>query len=215
MKNFAGVNVLYKNNGDRTFTIVPDGGGLRDATSGLDYGSIVSMADYNNDGFMEMAITGDKDAQALYKNMGDGTFIDVTAAADLDSRPNAKGLAWGDYNNDGLIDLCVVRGEAQAHGDMGVTLYRNNGDGTFTDVTTAAGVADTGNTWAPVWGDYDNDGFLDLFVTKAGRTVLGPGNANLLYHNNGDGSIYQQGSRRGRGAPRRLFTTQRRGMGGL
>ena len=128
VKNFEGVNVLYKNNGDRTFTIVPDGGGLRDATSGLDYGSIVSMADYNNDGFMEMAITGDKDAQALYKNMGDGTFIDVTAAADLDSRPNAKGLAWGDYNNDGLIDLCVVRGAAQ--GDMGVTLYRNNGDGT-------------------------------------------------------------------------------------
>jgi hypothetical protein len=194
VKNFSGVNVLYKNNGDRTFTIVPDGGGLMDATSGLDHGSIVSMADYDNDGLMEMAITGDRDAQALYKNMGNGTFVDVTEAA-LESRPSAKGLAWGDYDNDGLIDLCVVRG-----GDLenlGITLYRNNGDATFTDVTTAAGVADTGNTWAPVWGDYDNDGFLDLFVTKAGETVLGPGNANLLYHNNGDGTFTNRAAEEG------------------
>jgi len=144
--------------------------------------------------------------------MGDGTFVDVTAAALPDSRPSAKGLAWGDYNNDGLIDLCVVRAGDLDH--LGVTLYRNNGDGTFTDVTTAAGVADTGNTWAPVWGDYDNDGFLDLFITKAGETALGPGNANLLYHNNGR-NIYQQSSRRGSGAPGQLFATQRRGMGGL
>jgi len=201
VKNYQGVNVLYKNNGHRTFTIVPDGGGLSDATSGHDYGSIVSMADFNNDGFMDMAITGEKDSEALYKNMGDGTFVDVTAAAGLDSRPNTKGLAWGDYNNDGLIDLCVVRGAEKVSGegleDMGVTLYRNNGDGTFTDVTTAAGVADTGNTWAPVWGDYDNDGFLDLFVTKAGKTVLGPGNANLLYHNNGDGRFTNRAAEEG------------------
>ena len=64
-------------------------------------------------------------------------------------------------------------------------------------MTTAAGVADTGNTWAPVWGDYDNDGFLDLFVTKAGRTVLGPGNANLLYHNNGDGRFTNRAAEEG------------------
>jgi len=80
---------------------------------------------------------------------------------------------------------------------MGVTLYRNNGDGTFTDVTTAAGVADTGNDWAPVWGDYDNDGFLDLFITKAGTKALGPGNANLLYHNNGDGTFTNRAAQEG------------------
>ena len=68
-------------------------------------------------------------------------------------------------------------------------LYHNNGHGTFTDVTQEADVADTGNTWAAVWNDYDNDGFLDLLITKAGTTVLGPGNANLLYHNNGDGTF--------------------------
>src|SRR5262249_41641384 len=195
VKNFSGVNRLYKNNGDRTFTIVPDGGGLMDATSGVDHGSIVSIADYDNDGFMDIAITGDGDAQALYKNMGNGTFVDVTAVALPDTRPSAKGLAWGDYNNDGFIDLCVVRGGDLDH--LGVTLYRNNGDGTFTNVTTEAGVADTGNTWAPFWGDYDNDGFLDLFITKAGETVLGPGNANLLYHNNGDGTFTNRAAEEG------------------
>jgi hypothetical protein len=121
----------------------------------------------------------------------------VTAAAGLGSDLNAKGLAWGDYNNDGLIDLCVVKGHGSGRGDLGVALYRNNRDGTFTDVTTAAGVTDTGNTGSPVWGDYDNDGFLDLFVTKAGTTVLGPGNANLLYHNNGNGTFTNKAAEEG------------------
>jgi len=74
-------------------------------------------------------------------------------------------------------------------GLLGGTLYRNNGNGTFTDVTQAAGLAQNTNCWAAIWGDYDNDGFLDLFVARPGTTALGPGNANLLYHNNGDGTF--------------------------
>ena len=189
VKNFASANVLYKNNGNGTFAIVPDGGGLREATSGLDHGSIVSMADYDNDGFMDIAMTGDGNAEALYKNMGNGTFVDVTSAAGIIPRANGKGLAWGDYDNDGLLDLYVARGHTSMGGTAGGSLYRNNGDGTFTDVTTAAGLSSTANEWAAVWGDYDNDGFLDLFVTNAGHNATGVGNANLLYRNSGDGTF--------------------------
>ncbi len=188
VKNYAGANVLYKNNGNGTFTIVPNGAGLAKATSGLDHGSIISVADYDNDGFMDVAMTGDGDAQALYKNMGSGTFVDVTAAAGIRPKKSGKGLAWGDYNNDGLLDLVIARGHRGRAGD-GVSLYRNNGDGTFTDVTKVAGVQITASCWAAVWGDYDNDGFLDLFVTNAGDTGQGPGNANRLFHNNGNSTF--------------------------
>jgi hypothetical protein len=189
VKNYGGANALYKNNGDGTFTEVAAQAGLADATNGQDFGSIVSFADYDNDGFMDLAITGDRDAEALYRNQGDGTFVDVTASAGLIPRANGKGIAWGDYNNDGFVDLYIARGAESPHGTFADTLYRNNGDGTFTDVTAAAGITDTANTWAAVWGDYDNDGFLDLFVTCAGASALGPGNANILYHNNGNGTF--------------------------
>jgi hypothetical protein len=109
---------------------------------------------------------------------------------------SGKGLAWGDYNNDGFVDLYVTRG-AVATGSYSNTLYRNNGDGTFTDVSAAAGVAATTNTWSAIWGDYDNDGFLDLFVTCAGPTAKGPGNANFLYHNNGDGTFTNRAAAEG------------------
>jgi hypothetical protein len=137
---------------------------------------------------MDIAFTGDSSAEALYHNQGDGTFVDVTTAAGLIRKSNGKGLAWGDYNNDGLLDLYVARG-AIGPRDLSNTLYRNNGDGTLTDVSVAAGVAATTDTWSAGWGDYDNDGYLDLFVTSAKPWVNGAGNTNFLYHNNGDGTF--------------------------
>ena len=188
VKNYADANVLYKNNGDGTFAIVPDGGGLAQATSGTTSGSIVAVADYDNDGFMDIAFSGDVDVQALYRNLGDGTFVDVTTASGIGAGTAGKGIAWGDYNNDGLPDLFVARGHQGATSTTG-SLYRNNGDGTFTDATAAAGLNGPGNSWVALWGDYDNDGYLDLFVTNAGDTGQGPGNANRLFHNNGDGTF--------------------------
>ncbi len=187
VKNYAGVNVLYANNGDGTFSIVTDAGGLARATAGGDLGSIVSVADYDNDGFMDLAITGDGDAEQLYRNMGNGTFTDVTSAAGIIPKSKCKGMAWGDYDNDGLIDLFVARG-VQGGASLAGSLYRNNGDGTFTEVS-AAGLQNTGCYFSAVWGDYDNDGRLDLFVPNTGTTGQGPGNANRLFHNNGDGTF--------------------------
>jgi len=185
VKNYGGPSRLYKNNGDGAFTQVADAAGLADATLGAYHGTICSFADYDNDGFMDVAFSGERNA--LYRNNG-GTFGDVTAAAGMTTSRNSTGIAWGDYNNDGLLDLYIARGTTGS-GSLGNTLYRNNGDGTFTDVTAEAGLVTTANTWAAVWGDYDNDGFLDLFVTCAGASALGTGNANLLYHNNGDGTF--------------------------
>ncbi len=182
------VNALYHNNGDGTFTAVEGAAGLATANHGLTEGSIVSFADYDNDGWMDVVIGGNGSSEALYHN-DHGTFTDVTTAAKLTPKNNTQGLAWGDYDNDGLLDLYVSRGTPNGQGELGNTLYHNNGDGTFTDVTAAAGVNDNTNTWAAVWGDYDNDGYLDLFVARPGLHDLGVGNANLLYHNNGNGTF--------------------------
>ena len=190
-------NVLYHNNGDGTFTSVPGAGGLADAEHTVTEGSIVSFADYDNDGYMDVVMGGNGASEALYHNNGDGTFTDVTDVAGLAVGVNTQGLAWGDYNNDGLLDLYISRGTTSGNGALGNTLYRNNGDGTFTDVTNQARVNDGTNTWAAVWGDYDNDGFLDLFVARPGTSAFGPGNANILYHNNGDGTFTDMAAQEG------------------
>src|SRR6516225_1908121 len=101
-----------------------------------------------------------------------------------------SGAVWFDYNNDGLLDLYVLSGKyiegvtdhSHADGkDATNHLYRNNGDGTFTDVTVQAGVAGKGFSMGVAAGDYDNDGFEDLYVTSW--------NSSILYHNNGDGTF--------------------------
>ena len=183
------VNMMYHNNGDGTFTAATDIGDLATANHGVDEGSVVSFADYDNDGWMDVVIGGNGSAEALYHNNRDGTFSDVTTAAGLMPAVNTQGFAWGDYNNDGFIDLYVSRGKGTGLGIQNDSLYRNNGDGTFTELSSEANAADATPTWAAVWGDYDNDGFLDLFVARPGAEMIGVGNANILYHNNGDGTF--------------------------
>jgi len=183
------VNMMYHNNGDGTFTPATYIGDLATANRGVDEGSIVSFADYDNDGWMDVVVGGNGSPDALYHNNHDGTFSEVTTAAGLNPGPNTQGLAWGDYDNDGLLDLYVSRGTGNGGGIQSNSLYHNNGDGTFADVGDLAQVNDNTPTFAAVWGDYDNDGFLDLFVARPGMTEIGVGNANLLYHNNGDGTF--------------------------
>jgi len=182
------VNALYHNNGDGTFTTVDGAAGLATANHGITEGSIVSFADYDNDGWMDVVMGGNNSSEALYHN-DHGTFTDVTTAAGIVPKINSQGLAWGDYDNDGLLDLYVSRGRQNGDGELGNTLYHNSGNGTFTDATATAGVNDNTNTWGAAWGDYDNDGYLDLFVARPGLHELGVGNANLLYHNNKNGTF--------------------------
>ncbi|HYK89962.1 MAG TPA: FG-GAP-like repeat-containing protein [Acidobacteriota bacterium] len=142
--------------------------------------------DYNNDGLLDIAITGPHSGCSLYRNNGDGTFTDVSVESGLDQCVNGFAIVAGDYDNDGFQDLFVTR-LGFYHGQG--SLYHNNGDGTFTDVTEGAGL----NTWGPTftahWVDYDRDGYLDLFISYNIAELFDRHFPNRLFHNNGDGTF--------------------------
>ena len=173
-------HVLYRNNGDGTFTNVAEQAGIADPRGG--WGSL--FADYDNDGYPDLYITrggwSGAAENTLYRNNGDGTFTDVTHTADVADPQSSFCAAWADYDNDGYIDLYIANGVI---GDGAANvLYRNNGDGTFTNTAETAKVANTGNSLGTAWGDYDKDGHIDLHVVNYGQS-------NVLYRNNGDGTF--------------------------
>ncbi len=197
-------NRLYRNNGDGTFTDVTEKAGLR----GIGYAMGVAAGDYDNDGFVDLYVAGVNRNQ-LFHNNGDGTFTDVTAKAGVDgATPNlgkswAVTAGWFDYNNDGLLDLLVInyldydlKTAAQCRFEAvpiycspndfrGVPniLYRNNGDGTFTDVSETSHISRyVGKGMGLAFSDYDDDGFIDIFVSNDTFP-------NFLLHNNGDGTF--------------------------
>ena len=184
-------------------------------------GGGVALLDYNRDGLLDIFLVNSGFLEAsmptpenfrrslpdywnrLYRQNRDGTYTDVTKEAGLANAGNGNygmGVAVGDYDNDGYPDIYVTN-----YGEN--TLYHNNGDGTFTDVTAKAGVAACGWSSSAGFFDYDNDGHLDLFVTrymdwdtKHNKTCGGvwktycppatfPAATNILYHNNGDGTF--------------------------
>jgi enediyne biosynthesis protein E4 len=178
----------------------------------------VAAIDYNNDGLLDLFFTNGAAIPSLektdpsyfnrlFRNNGDGTFTDVTEKAGLQGAGYSMGVAAGDYDNDGFVDLYVT-------GVNRNQLFHNNGDGTFTDVTDKAGVGGMvpklGKAWAVAagWFDYNNDGHLDLFVVnyldydiKTARQCPAEGipaycspnefqgTPNILYRNNGDGTF--------------------------
>ena len=173
-------HVLYRNNGNGTFTNVADQAGIADPRGG--WGSL--FADYDNDGYLDLYITrggwSGAAENTLYHNNGDGTFTDVTHTAGVADPQSSFCAAWADYDNDGFLDLYIADGVI---GDGAANvLYRNNGDGTFTNIAESAGVANTGNSLGTAWGDYDKDGYIDLHVVNFGQS-------NVLYRNNGDGTF--------------------------
>lgn len=154
-----------------------------DKTSG---GRGIAVFDYNNDGLLDVAIACAHGGCNLYRNNGDGTFTDVSVRSGLDTAINPFIITIGDYNNDGYADLFITRlgfyaGEAQ--------LFRNNGDGTFTDVTEDAGLKMWGPGFSASWVDYDLDGNLDLFVANNIGGMFDRKTPNRLFHNNGDGAF--------------------------
>ena len=196
-------SALYRNNGAGAFTEVTDKAGVGDA--GWAMGACVG--DYNNDGWPDLYVTA-FGPNTLYRNNGDGTFTDVTGEARVGDPRWGAGCAFGDYDGDGWADLllanyvdfrlgdlpkfgeganCQYRGLAVQCGPKGLkgagdALYHNNGDGTFTDVSKAAGVSDPNGYYGlgVVWTDLDEDGRPDAFV--ANDTT-----PNFLYRNEGKG----------------------------
>jgi hypothetical protein len=200
-------NRLYHQNADGTFTDVTEKAGLTGIPQNR-YGMGVAVGDYDNDGFEDVYVTN-YDGNTLYHNNGNGTFSDVTKKAGVAAGGWSASAGFFDYDNDGNLDLFVTRyvnwtfstnrycGEkppglrAYCHPDNydGVTniLYHNNGDGTFTDVSAKAGVANpNGKGLGASFADYDGDGFTDIFV--ANDSVQ-----SFLYHNNGNGTFSEVG----------------------
>jgi enediyne biosynthesis protein E4 len=182
-------NRLFRNNHDGTFTDVTEKAGV----AGTGYGMGVAIGDFNNDGNADIFVANVTGNQ-LFRNNGDGTFTDVTAKAGVaGAHAHGKkmwsvGAGWFDYNNDGLLDLFVVNYchwevnkdpycalkeglRAYCHPNLYQplhnTLYRNNGDGTFTDVSHETGIdAFFGKGMGVSFADFDGDGLLDAFVTN-------------------------------------------------
>ncbi len=157
------------------------------------------MDDLNNDGLLDLAITAFDPTvpMALYRNMGDGTFKEQTEMAGLKGQLGGKNLVQTDYNNDGNLDLFISRGAWLPYA-MPQSLLRNNGDGTFTDVTKAAGLHEPLDSTSSRWADFDNDGLLDIFIL----TEL---QGNRLYRNRGDGTFENVTDKSGLDNNSRLF----------
>ncbi|HEY0797074.1 MAG TPA: CRTAC1 family protein [Acidisarcina sp.] len=208
-------NRLYKNNRDGTFTDVTEKSGLQD----VGWACGVCVGDYNNDGFEDLFCTY-FGQNKLYRNNGDGTFTDVTKAAGLsnDVPRWGAGCTFFDYNRDGHLDLfvsnyikfdlahvpkpgansnCTWKGVPVECGPRGLptgrhSLYRNNGDGTFTDVSQQAGIAGLHESYgmSVVAADLDNDGWPDIYVACDSTP-------SLLLMNNHDGTFREEGVVRG------------------
>ena len=206
-------NRLYRNNHDGTFTDVTERAGV----AGAGYGMGVAVGDYDNDGKPDIFLANVTGNQ-LFHNNGDGTFTDVTAkaglaGAEMDGKKMwSVGAGWFDYNNDGKLDLfvvnycvwevnkdpyCHVKGGVRGYchpklyASLHNSLYRNNGDGTFTDVSNETGIsAHMGKGMSVSFADYDGDGFLDAFV--ANDTTPG-----FLFHNLGGKKFEEVGTQVG------------------
>jgi hypothetical protein len=202
-------SLLYHNNGDGTFSDVTDKAGVGD----IGWGMGVAIGDYDNDGFDDIYVTC-LGPNHLLRNTGKGTFTDVTQRAGVADPRWSAGASFVDYDNDGKLDLfvsnyvdfdvsnlpefgkgrsCQFKGIPVQCGPRGLkgagdTLYHNNGDGTFTDVSKKAGVSDPDGYYGlgVICSDFDEDGLVDIFVANDSTP-------NFLYHNNGDGTFKEIG----------------------
>ena len=196
-------NALYRNNQNGTFTDVSKQAGVENSNWGLG----VAVGDYDNDRRPDLFVCN-YGANTLYRNLGDGTFRDVTASSGVGDPRLSSSAAFADYDQDGWLDLyvtnyvqfdprtapwpCPFRNLEVLCGPKGLipepdVLYRNNGDGTFSNMTRETGMAVApAYGLGAVWGDYDNDGDSDLFVANDSM-------ANFLFRNDGAGRFEETG----------------------
>jgi hypothetical protein len=186
---------MFRNNGDGTFTDVSARSRLAEQTGGIN----CVQTDYDNDGWLDIYVMrGGWEfpmRNSLLRNNRDGTFADVTAESGLLGVDHpTHSAAWADYDNDGWVDLYV------GHERTPSQLFRNKGDGTFEDVSAKSGVGHTAFTKGVAWGDYDDDGWPDLYVSNYEAE-------NFLYRNRGDGTFEEVAARLGVAGPRYSFPT--------
>jgi hypothetical protein len=202
-------SALYHNNGNNSFTDVTSKSGLGD----IGFGMGVAAGDYKNDGLVDLYVTC-LGPNHLFKNNGNGAFTDVTMKAGVNEPRWSTGAAFLDYDKDGNLDLfvsnyvgfdfdhlpefgvgrtCQFKGVPVQCGPRGLpgagdSLYHNNGDGTFSDVSKKAGVSDPNGYYGlgVIGSDFDEDGFVDIFVANDSTP-------NFFYHNNGDGTFKEIG----------------------
>lgn len=193
-------DALYRNDGHGTFTDVTRQAGVGDPR----YGMGVLVLDYDNDGDPDLYVTN-YGRNTLYRNEGNGRFTDVTLRAGVGDTLWSVGATALDYDNDGWLDIYIGNyldfdpeyrlyyaadefPGPLAYPGLPDRLYRNNGDGTFTDVTAQAGVSNEGRAMGVVAADYDADGWVDIYVANDAME-------NYLYRNNGDGTFTERALR--------------------
>ena len=185
---------FFHNNGDGTFTDRAQQAGLGEQLGGLN----LIQSDYNNDGCTDILVLRGGWQQAmrpsLLRNNCNGTFTDVTETAGLADPIASQTAVWADIDNDGLLDLFVGNEQGPSR------LYHNKGDGTFEEIGPTAGVDRVAFSKGVVAADYDNDGFVDFYVSNLGAD-------NFLYHNNHDRTFTEVGKQAGVQAPWMSFAT--------
>ena len=154
----------------------------------------INWVDFDNDGDYDLFLTSNTDGNRLFRNNGNLIFEDITLAAGL---PTGNlftfGASWGDYNNDGFLDVFISNRDSTVSTSTPNFLYRNNGDGTFTDVSEAAGIDRLKHlSFCSAFFDFNNDGWQDIYVSN--DKVI---HKNLLYKNNGDGTFTEIGAQSG------------------
>ena len=186
---------FFHNNGDGSFTDRMQQAGLADQTGGLN----IIQTDYNNDGCTDILVMRGAwevpQRKSLLRNNCNGTFTDVTEASRLAiPATSSQAAVWVDINNDGLLDLFIGNENSPAQ------LFLNKGDGTFEDISIPAGIDHIAFSKGVTAGDYDNDGYEDLYVSN----LSGP---NFLYHNNHDNTFTEVAQKAGVAGPIRGFAT--------
>jgi enediyne biosynthesis protein E4 len=175
------VNFLYHNDGGSTFTRILTGPVAND----LGAWSSGVWGDYDNDGWPDLFVANwPPNSDALYRNNRDGTFTKIIQGDIVNETALGNNAVWGDYDNDGYLDLFVVN---EGHKNF---LYRNNRNGSFTLITNGIVSDDVvRNSQSAAWADFDNDGYLDLFVANGQAEPTVVGENNFLYRNNGEGTF--------------------------